>query len=53
MTWDAYNRRKEILRDLLAIADRRRDMTLTELLDTVDGAAKPSRTRPSSCSTCR
>ncbi|KRC66534.1 hypothetical protein ASE12_18220 [Aeromicrobium sp. Root236] len=36
MTWDAYNRRKETLRDLLAIADRRRDLTLTELLDTVD-----------------
>ena len=36
MTWDAYNRRKETLRDLLAIADRRRDVTLTELLDTVD-----------------
>lgn len=36
MTWDAYNRRKETIRDLLAIADRRRDLTLTELLDTVD-----------------
>lgn len=36
MTWDAYNRRKETLRELLAIADRRRDLTLTELLDTVD-----------------
>lgn len=36
MTWDAYNRRKETLRDLLAIADRRRDLTLTELLDSVD-----------------
>lgn len=36
MTWDAYNRRKETLRDMLAIADRRRDMNLTELLDTVD-----------------
>ena len=37
MTWDAYNRRKETLREMLAIADRRRDVTLTELLDTVDG----------------
>jgi hypothetical protein len=36
MTWDAYNRRKEALRDLLSIADRPRDVTLTELLDTVD-----------------
>jgi hypothetical protein len=36
MTWDAYHRRKAALRDLLAIADRRRDMTLTDLLDTVD-----------------
>jgi hypothetical protein len=36
MTWDAYNRRKETLRDLLAIADRRREMNLTELLDEVD-----------------
>ncbi|MEJ7634055.1 hypothetical protein [Aeromicrobium sp.] len=38
MTWDAYNRRKETLRDMLAIADLQRDVTLTELLDTVDGA---------------
>lgn len=38
MTWDAYNRRKEVLREMLDVADRRRDdMTLTELLDTVDG----------------
>ena len=37
MTWDAYNRRKETLREMLAIADQRRDVTLTELLDTVDG----------------
>lgn len=37
MTWDAYNRRKEVLREVLAIADRQRDVTLTELLDTVDG----------------
>jgi hypothetical protein len=38
MTWNAYNRRKEVLREILAIADQRRnDITLTELLDTVDG----------------
>lgn len=37
MTWNAYNRRKEVLREMLAIADQRRDITLTELLDTVDG----------------
>lgn len=36
MTWDAYNRRKETLRDMLAIADRQPDVTLTELLDSVD-----------------
>ncbi len=38
MTWDAYNRRKSVLREMLAIADRRPGTTLTELLDTVDGA---------------
>lgn len=38
MTWNAYNRRKEVLREMLAIADQRHnDITLTELLDTVDG----------------
>lgn len=37
MTWNAYNRRKEVLREMLAIADQRRDMPLTDLLDTVDG----------------
>ncbi len=38
MTWNAYNRRKEVLREMLAIADQRRnDITLTDLLDTVDG----------------
>lgn len=36
MTWDAYHRRKETLRHVLAIADRQPDVTLTELLDTVD-----------------
>lgn len=39
MTWDAYHRRKDALREVLAIADRRREeTTATELLDTVDGA---------------
>lgn len=39
MTWDAYNRRKVALREVLAIADRRRGETAaTELLDTVEGA---------------
>lgn len=38
MTWDAYNRRKKTLREMLAIADQRPDVTLTHLLNTVDGA---------------
>ena len=38
MTWDAYHRRKNVLREMLAIADRRPGTTLTELLDSVDGA---------------
>lgn len=39
MTWDAYNRRKEVLREVLVVADRQRNsITATELLDTVDGA---------------
>jgi hypothetical protein len=37
MTWNAYNRRKEVLREILAIADQRRDISITDLLDTVDG----------------
>lgn len=36
MTWDAYHRRKNLLREFLVIADRDRDVTLTELLDTLD-----------------
>lgn len=36
MTWDAYYRRKDALREMLEIADRRRDVTLDELLDVVD-----------------
>lgn len=39
MTWDAYNRRKEALREVLAIADRRREeVSANELLHTVEGA---------------
>ena len=39
MTWDAYNRRKAALREVLAIADRRReDVTATELLAEVESA---------------
>ena len=41
MTWDAYNRRKVALHDVLEIADRRReDVTVSELLADVDGAAQ-------------
>ena len=36
MTWDAYNRRKTALREVLAIVDSRRDLTATDLLDRVD-----------------
>lgn len=38
MTWDAYNRRKAVLREMLPVADRQRELTLAELLDTIDGA---------------
>jgi hypothetical protein len=38
MTWDAYHRRKEVLREMLEVADRHPEtITLTDLLDTVDG----------------
>ncbi len=40
MTWDAYNRRKEALREMLVVADRQRDITLTTLLDSVDADRK-------------
>ncbi|MGI9083671.1 MAG: hypothetical protein ACR2FE_00080 [Aeromicrobium sp.] len=30
MTWDAYNRRMPVLREVLAAADRRRDITVDE-----------------------
>jgi len=36
MTWDAYHRRKELLREIFAIADRDRGFALTNLLDTLD-----------------
>lgn len=36
MTWDAYHCRKDAVREIVAIADRQRDLTLTELLDLVD-----------------
>jgi hypothetical protein len=36
MTWDAYHRRKNALREMLEIADRDRNASLTDLLDTVD-----------------
>ena len=39
MTWDAYNRRKIALHDVLAIADRRREeVNATMLLDSVESA---------------
>lgn len=38
MTWDAYHRRKNVLREMLAIADRQRDITLADLRATVDNA---------------
>ncbi|MCW2839751.1 MAG: hypothetical protein JWR55_1234 [Aeromicrobium sp.] len=38
MTWDAYHRRKNALREMLATAEQRPEITLTELLDTVDSA---------------
>jgi hypothetical protein len=37
MTWDAYHRRKDTLREMLAVADRRPDVTIGELLDSIDG----------------
>lgn len=36
MTWDAYHRRKDLLREIFAMADRDRDLTLTVLLDSCD-----------------
>ncbi|MGJ9413392.1 hypothetical protein ACHAAC_11865 [Aeromicrobium sp. CF4.19] len=40
MTWDAYHRRKTALKDMLALADRHRESTLEELIQTVPGAAE-------------
>jgi hypothetical protein len=39
MTWDAYNRRKPVLRDVLALADQRRDITVEEAFALVPEAA--------------
>lgn len=38
MTWDAYHRRRNTLQEMLAIADERRELTIVDLLDVVDGA---------------
>jgi hypothetical protein len=38
MTWDAYNRRKPVLREVLALADRRRDLTVDDVFTTVPEA---------------
>jgi hypothetical protein len=38
MTWDAYNRRSPVLREVLAVADRRRDITVDEAFETVPEA---------------
>ena len=39
MTWDAYNRRKPVLRDVLALADQRRDITVDEVFEQIPEAA--------------
>ena len=36
MTWDAYHRRKELLREIFAMADRHPDRALDTVLDAVD-----------------
>lgn len=38
MTWDAYHRRQDALRDVLALADGRSEPSLDDLLETVPGA---------------
>jgi hypothetical protein len=38
MTWDAYNRRMPVLREVLAVADRRRDITVDEAFEIVPEA---------------
>jgi hypothetical protein len=40
MTWDAYNRRKPVLRDVLALADQRRDITVDEVFEQIPEAAE-------------
>ncbi len=40
MTWDAYNRRKPVVRDVLALADQRRDITADEVFEIVPEAAE-------------
>jgi hypothetical protein len=35
MTWDSYHRRKPVLTEVLAVADRRRDLTLDEAFEIV------------------
>ncbi len=36
MTWDAYHRRKDVLREIFAMADRHPDRALSAVLDAVD-----------------
>lgn len=38
MTWDSYNRRMPVLREVLAVADRRRDITVDAALEIVPEA---------------
>jgi len=38
MTWDAYNRRTPVLREVLAVADQRRDITVEEAFEIVPEA---------------
>lgn len=38
MTWDAYNRRTPILREVLSLTERRRDITLDEVFEAVPDA---------------
>jgi hypothetical protein len=38
MTWDAYNRRMPVLREVLSVADQRRDITVDEAFEIVPEA---------------
>jgi hypothetical protein len=38
MTWDAYNRRTPVLREVLSVADQRRDVTVDEAIEIVPEA---------------